>query len=51
MARITPLARDRIKYRHRQQFGVIVVCADERDQRRAFNRLRRLGYKIRVVTV
>lgn len=51
MARITPLPRDRIKYRHRQQFGVIVVCAGEADQRRTFNRLRKLGYKIRVVTV
>lgn len=51
MAKIRPLPRDRIKYRYRQQFAVIVVCADEPAQRRAFNRLRRLGYAPRVVTV
>lgn len=51
MALARPLPRDRIKYRHRQQFGVIVICPDEKAQRRTFNRLRRLGYELRVVTV
>lgn len=51
MARIKPVPRNRIKYRYRQQFGVIVVCRDEGEQRRTFNRLRRLGFKLRVVTV
>ncbi|MBX9942945.1 MAG: hypothetical protein K2Y40_02590 [Reyranella sp.] len=51
MAKIMPLPRDRITYRHRSQFAVIVVCADERDQRNVFNQLRRLGYRLRVVTV
>jgi hypothetical protein len=51
MARIKPLPRDRIAYRYRQQYGVIIVCKDETSQRCAFNRLRRQGYKLRVVTV
>lgn len=51
MARARPLPRNRIKYQHRSQFGLIVVCRDERDQRRGYDRLRRQGYKVRVVTV
>lgn len=51
MAAARPLPRNRIKYRYRPQFGVIVLCVDEPAQRRAFAALRRLGYKLRVVTV
>lgn len=39
-------------YRYRQQFGVVVICADERDQQKAYARLQRAGYKkLRVVVV
>jgi hypothetical protein len=38
-------------YRYRQQYGVIVVCAHERDQAKTYVRLRRLGYECKVVTV
>lgn len=39
-------------YRYRQQFGVIVVCEDEKAQERAYTRLQRAGFrKLRVVTV
>lgn len=39
-------------YRYRQQFGVIVVCEDEKAQERAYARLQRIGFKkLRVVTV
>lgn len=51
MAKTLPLPRHRVKYRYRPQFGLIVVCDGERDQRRAFGRLRRLGFRPRVVTV
>lgn len=51
MAKITPIPRHKIKFRHKPQFAVIVVCADEKAQQKAFNRLRRLGYKPRVVSV
>jgi hypothetical protein len=38
-------------FRYRQQYGVIVVCAHERDQAKTYSRLRRLGYACKVVTV
>ena len=39
-------------YRYRQQFGIVVVCKDERDQAKQYARLKRAGYqKLRVVTV
>lgn len=39
-------------YRYRQQFGIVVLCDNEKHQSRAFDRLKRLGFaKLRVVTV
>lgn len=39
-------------YRYRQQFGVIVICDNEKDQARAYAKLQRAGFrKVRVVTV
>jgi hypothetical protein len=38
-------------YKYRQQFGIIIVCESELKQTRTFNRLKRLGYKCKVVTV
>lgn len=39
-------------YRYRQQFGIVVIVDNERDQARAYARLQRLGFrKLRVVTV
>ena len=38
-------------YRYRQQFGVIVICTDECHQARTFAKLKRAGYRLRVVTV
>jgi hypothetical protein len=51
MARVRPLPRDKIRFRYRSQFGLVIVCPDEKAQRRGYGRLRRLGYKVRVVTV
>lgn len=48
-ARRTPPGRN--GFRYRQQFGVIVICAHERDQAKTYTRLRRLGYQVKVVTV
>jgi hypothetical protein len=36
--------------KYREQYGVIVICRDERDQEAIFNRLKSLGRPIRVVT-
>jgi hypothetical protein len=39
-------------FKYRQQFGVIVVCADAAEQETVFNRLKALGFgKLKVVTV
>lgn len=39
-------------YRYRQQFGIVVICDNEREQERAYARLQRAGFnKLRVVTV
>lgn len=36
-------------FRYKEQFGVIVICAGEREQRRIYNRLAREGLKCKVV--
>lgn len=36
---------------YKPQFGVIVVCSDEKDQETTYNRLKSLGYRLKVVTV
>lgn len=38
-------------FKYKPQFGVVVICKDERDQARTYNRLQRAGYKLKVVTV
>lgn len=38
-------------YRYRQQYGVIVICKNERHQARVYNVLRRRGLDCKVVTV
>ena len=51
MARIQPLPREKVKYRYKPQFGVVVVVESEAAQREAYDRLRTLGFACRVVTV
>ncbi|MEW6210790.1 MAG: hypothetical protein AB1631_20665 [Acidobacteriota bacterium] len=34
---------------YREQYGVIVICAGEAEQKKVFNRLKGLGYNCRVV--
>jgi hypothetical protein len=38
-------------FKYKPQFGVIVVCPNESEQRNAFQQLKSLGYKVRVVCV
>lgn len=39
-------------YKHRPQFGIVVICDNEQAQERAYARLQRSGFrKLRVVTV
>ncbi len=44
-----PAAKPGFKYR--PQFGVIVICKDEREQARTYKTLLKLGHKLKVVTV
>ena len=41
----------RNQYKHRQQYGVIVVCKDALHQAKTFNQLKRMGMTLRVVVV
>jgi hypothetical protein len=45
------LPRGKNGYRYRQQYGVIVICKNERHQARVYNVLRRRGLDCKVVTV
>jgi len=38
-------------FRYRQQYGVIVICKNERHQARTYSVLRRRGFECKVVTV
>lgn len=38
-------------YKYRPQYGLIVQCRDEADQRRVFDRLTKQGYAPKVVCV
>lgn len=38
-------------FKYRERFGVIVICATEREQARMYERLRKLGLTLKVVTV
>jgi len=46
-----PPAKKSSGFKYKPQFGVIVVCKDERDQERVYNQLRRGPRKVKVVTV
>lgn len=38
-------------FQYRQQFGLILICKDEAEQKRKFEQFARRGVKVRVVTV
>ncbi len=46
-----PRDRAGIRFKYKEQFGVIVVCPSERDQRRVYNKLSRQGMACKVVVV
>ena len=39
------------KYTYKPQFGVIVICTDEKEQRAVFNRLQSEGLTLKIVNV
>lgn len=50
-AHYRPRNRSQIRFHYKEQFGVIVVCRDERDQRRVYHKLSRQGLACKVVVV
>jgi hypothetical protein len=47
----TPPGKAAKPFKYRQQYGLIVVCENESDQRRKFEQLKKRGLTVRVVTV
>jgi hypothetical protein len=46
-----PRNRSQIRFHYKEQFGVIVVCRSESDQRRVYHKLTRQGLACKVVVV
>ena len=46
-----PRNRAQVTFRYREQYGVIVICRDEAEQRRIYNALARKGLTVKVVVV
>lgn len=46
-----PLKRAAVKFQYKEQFGVIVICHTEPDQRRIYHKLTRQGLACKVVVV
>jgi hypothetical protein len=38
-------------YSYKQQYGVIVICKDEKEQQKMYEMLQKLGLTLKVVTV
>jgi hypothetical protein len=39
------------KFNYKEQYGVIVICKDEREQKKIFEMLKKKGLTLKVVTV
>lgn len=39
------------EFKYKEQYGVIVLCKDEKEQEEIYNRLLKEGFKLKVVTV
>jgi hypothetical protein len=40
-----------MEYNYKQQYGVIVICQDEKEQQEIYEMLLKLGLTLKVVTV
>lgn len=38
-------------FSYKQQYAVVVICTDEKEQETVYNRLKEEGYKLKVVAV
>jgi hypothetical protein len=39
------------KFNYKPQYGVIIICKDEQEQKKVFEMLQKQGYTLKVVTV
>jgi hypothetical protein len=39
------------KFVYKQQYGVIVICADEKEQQEIYEMLKKMGLTLKIVTV
>lgn len=39
------------EFNYKEQYGVIIICDDEKQQQKVYERLLAEGYKLKVVTV
>lgn len=46
-----PKQRNMGEFNYKEQYGVIVICDDEKQQQKVYERLLAEGYKLKVVTV
>lgn len=48
---LAPNAPGKNGYKYREQFGVVVICADEAHQQQVYEALKNQNYKLKVVKV
>lgn len=36
-------------FRYREQYGVIIICKDEKHQKCIYEKIKKMGYKLKVV--
>lgn len=51
MAQKHPKVLGKNGFKYKEQYGVIVICHDEKHQEALFHNLKKQGHKCRVVTV
>lgn len=39
------------EFNYKEQYGVIVICSDEKQQQEVYDKLLAEGYKLKIVTV
>lgn len=50
-AKLDPKAPGKNGFKYKQKYGIVVHCTDEQHQAQTYERLRKLGLKLKVVAV
>ena len=43
--------RDNVAFNYKEQYAVVIMCKDEKEQEQLYNRLKQEGHKLKVVAV